>query len=313
MGEIAFRAMGSHMLAIVERLPDDAPLLRQVPAWFQGWELVLSRFLPESELSWVNRRAGRATVVSPVLAEVLALALDVAQATGGLVTPTVLGALEGAGYDRDFAQVRDVLVQPPHAPAAVPDWRTVKLDRCRRTVLLPEGVRLDLGGVAKGWAAKAALARLAPYGPALVDAGGDIAVGAPPAPEGLWPVAVASPLAPSEDLDMLMLAHVGVATSGRDLRRWLRGGLPQHHLIDPATARPAVTDVLSATVVAPDLTMAEAAAKLALLRGSEAGLAWLESRPGLAGLLVLEDGTVRTSQRMSLYRWADREEPSYVR
>lgn len=312
MGEIAFRAMGSHMLAIVEHLPDDALLLRQVPGWFQGWELVLSRFLPESELSWVNRRAGRATVISPVLAEVLALALDVAHATGGLVTPTVLGALEDAGYDRDFAQVRDSFVQPPRAPAAVPDWRMVKLDRRRRTVLLPEGVRLDLGGVAKGWAAKAALARIAPYGPALVDAGGDIAVGAPPAPGGRWPVAVASPIAPNEDIDLLLLAHVGVATSGRDLRRWLRGGLPQHHLIDPATARPAATDVLSATVVAPDLTMAEAAAKLALLRGSQAGLAWLESRPGLAGLLVLEDGTVRTSQRMSLYCWATREEPSYV-
>jgi thiamine biosynthesis lipoprotein len=162
-------------------------------------------------------------------------------------------------------------------------------------------VRLDLGGVAKGWAADQAARRLAEAGPALVDAGGDISVSGPMADGLPWPIAIANPFAPDQSLGLALLARGAVATSGRDYRRWMRGGLEQHHIIDPRSGQPAQTDILSATIVAPDGPLAEMAAKVALILGSRAGLAWLDARPTLAGLLVLEDGRILRSRRMDAY------------
>jgi thiamine biosynthesis lipoprotein len=94
-----------------------------------------------------------------------------------------------------------------------------------------------------------------------------------------------------------------VATSGRDYHRWIRQGASQHHIIDPRTGLPASTDVLTATVIAPGMVEAESAAKVALILGSNAALDWLEAHPPLAGLLVLEDGSVRRSRRLTRFIW----------
>jgi thiamine biosynthesis lipoprotein len=179
-------------------------------------------------------------------------------------------------------------------------------------------MRLDLGGVAKGWAADRAAARLARHGPALVDAGGDIAVRGAPSGSGGWPIGVASasdvPWAASgtqrpaaagrcdgdEPLAaVLLVSHGGVATSGTDYRRWLRDGAWQHHIVDPRTGAPAVTDVLAATVVAPSARDADVAAKVALLLGGDQGLAWVEAHPPLAALLICAGGLQRRSSRLA--------------
>jgi thiamine biosynthesis lipoprotein len=103
---------------------------------------------------------------------------------------------------------------------------------------------------------------------------------------------------------LLVLGSGAVATSGTDYRRWRRNGEWQHHIIDPRTGRPAQTDVLSATVVAPAACEAEVAAKVALLLGSRDGLDWLEARPELAGMLILQDGRVLRSSRLEEYLWS---------
>jgi thiamine biosynthesis lipoprotein len=159
-----------------------------------------------------------------------------------------------------------------------------------RCLTLPDGCRLDFGGVAKGWAAQQAAIRLAAAGPALVNAGGDIAItGLRPGGES-WPVGVADPFRPSMHLEILHLEGGGVATSGKDYRRWTVNGQRQHHLIDPRTGLPAESDVLAATVIAPTVMIAEALAKLVLLSGSAAGLHLLDGDPALAGVIVLENG-----------------------
>ncbi|HEX7588211.1 MAG TPA: FAD:protein FMN transferase, partial [Anaerolineae bacterium] len=184
-------------------------------------------------------------------------------------------------------------------PAA--NWRQIKLDAKTQTVRLPRWMHLDFGGVAKGWAADQAVRRLSTIAPALVDAGGDIAISAARALGEPWPIAVADPIHPDADLEMLMLTHGGVATSGRDYRRWQRNGKWQHHIIDPRTGFPAETDVLSVTVIAPTTVSAEIAAKVALILGSQRGLQWIEARTELAGLLVLEGGQILRSRRMNDY------------
>jgi thiamine biosynthesis lipoprotein len=100
-----------------------------------------------------------------------------------------------------------------------------------------------------------------------------------------------------------MLSYGGIATSGRDYRRWYKNGVWQHHIIDPRTNRPAQTDVLSATVVASFASLAEMAAKTVLIMGSLDGLRWLEKHPGFAGLVVLDDGTTLHSRRWINHIW----------
>ena len=295
MPHTTFRAMGCQIQIIVEADTLAARrALAEVPAWFEAWEQALSRFRADSELSRLNAAAQEAPVaVSAVLWEVLAAARTAAQASGGLVTPTLLTALEAAGYDRSFDTLPAQQPSQPAMPApAFTLDESVVVDEPAHTVRLLHGVRLDFGGVAKGWAADQAAQRLGAYGPALVDAGGDIAVSGPRPNDEPWEISVASPLAPEDDLAQLWVTTGGVATSGRDYRRWQQGGVWQHHLLDPRTGRPAETDVLSATVLAPSAAEAEVAAKTALLLGSAAGLAWLAERPDLTGILVLEDGRV---------------------
>ena len=100
-----------------------------------------------------------------------------------------------------------------------------------------------------------------------------------------------------------MVGSGGVATSGRDYRRWTRNGTWQHHILDPRTGRPAQSDVLSATVIAPTAYEADVAAKTALILGSRDGLEWIEAHPALAGLLVTDEGQVIRSQRLNDYLW----------
>ncbi len=100
-----------------------------------------------------------------------------------------------------------------------------------------------------------------------------------------------------------MLGACGVATSGTDYRRWKQGGRWSHHLIDPRTGLPAQTDVVTATVVAPNALLAEMAAKTVLILGSGPGLDWLENQPGFAALVVLETGEILFSHHLEAYFW----------
>ena len=278
-----------------------ARALARVPRWFEVWTGRLGRFVEDSELCRLNLSAGRPFRASGDLVAALEASLRAARATGGLVVPTVLPALEAAGYDKSFERLRRAAARP--GPAEGGAWRAIRVDARRRIIRLRGDVRVDLGGVAKGWAADQATSRLARLGPALVEVGGDLAISRPQRDGERWPVGVSPPWdgreGDAEPLEILLLGRGGVATSGRDFRRWRAGGRWQHHIIDPRTGAPARTEVLTATVVAPTATEAEVAAKAALILGPRAGLAFIEARPRLAGLLVLECGRVLRSRRLA--------------
>ena len=292
--------MGSGMLAVAS---DDAPLA-DVPKWFEGWEACLSRFRPESELSRLNQSPATDVVVSWDLWQVIEAALEAADNTRGVVAPTVLEAVRAAGYDRSWESIPAGGVAAPGEAPPVPDWARIERDPRRHSVRLPAGTTLDLGGIGKGWAADRAARRLGRFGPALVDAGGDVAVSGPAEGDEPWPIGVADPAQDGQQIALLKIWDGGVATSGRDYRRWRQGDAWVHHLIDPRTGRPAATDVLAATVVAPSATMAEAAAKAVVILGSQDGFRWLEARRHLAALAVLDDGRVMTSRHMKSYLWS---------
>jgi thiamine biosynthesis lipoprotein len=298
----AFRAMGCDMLAVVDADDGAEEMLEQVPGWFEHWEQVLSRFRIDSELSMLNRQHGHPVHVSEILWEVFQAARWAEHYTHGLVTPTIAEALNQTGYDRSFELLTGAeFGSPASGGSYIPPLSGIVADAAERTLCLPEGLQLDFGGVAKGWAAHQAMLRLEALGPALVDAGGDIAISdSLPGPEP-WEVAVADPLHAGEEITRLYLEDCGVATSGKDRRYWSLGGQFRHHIIDPRTGESSETDLMSATVIAPTVMQAEAASKTMMILGSREGIAWLRSCPGLAGLFVLEDGQVLATEQMQAY------------
>ena len=300
MQRLEFRAMGCHMLTAFDADKHTADL-NAVPLWFESWEQTFSRFRADSELNRINHCAGQWTRVSTSMWDVIHLALLAARWTDGLFSPTILNALEAVGYDRTFDEVttnaQPIVTQPDG------QWRSIQRQSLNRSICLPSNVRLDLSGIVKGWAADRAAKKLGVRGPALIDAGGDIAVSGPQADGTPWPIGVLNPFQPDQSFETLKIERGGVATSGKDYRRWLRDGKWQHHLIDPRTGLPAQTDVLSVTVIASTTVEAEIAAKIIAISGSEQGLAWLEEQPDYAAVIVREDGRAVYSAQMNRYLW----------
>jgi len=265
--------------------------LRQTEQFFTQTEACLSRFKADSELSCLNDSAGEPFTASPLLFELVETALTWRKRTDGIFDPTVLKALLAHGYDRSFEEIvnrTDQNVSLKHI--ASPAQHQVKLNRTQHTITLPQGVGIDLGGIAKGWTVQQAAQKLGQLGPALVDAGGDIACIDTPPTGGAWLVGLDNPLQPNTDLATLTLNNEVVATSSLVRRRWQHQGQMVHHLIDPRTGVPAITDLLSVTVISLHLPEAEIHAKTALILGAQKGLAYLATQPDVSALLVTLDG-----------------------
>jgi thiamine biosynthesis lipoprotein len=295
--QISFHAMGSQFNVWLETEADGETVLRQVPGWVEAIEARLTRFRPESELSRLNAHSGKWVSVSDTLLQAVLAARHAAWLTEGLCNPLVLPALVAAGYERSFAEMQrqglnDSRAVP--APVLVPDWRGIAVKPRHHLVRLPAGAQIDLGGTGKGWSAQQIADRLAVYGPCLVDAGGDLVARGKPQGMAGWQIQVAEPGQPdaAPPVTSILVSDVAVATSGIDYRRWMRGGKPQHHLIDPRTGQPAATDVFAATVIDSSAMLAEAYAKALVILGSAAGLDWIMQQPQRAALVVRTDGAV---------------------
>ena len=296
--------MGTEMLVCVDNGSDTSPVeLADVPGWFEEWEQVLSRFRIDSELTLLNRTGGLLVPVSETLWQIFQSALSAEKYTDGLVTPTIAAAVIGSGYDRDFSLLAGQVLSPFESePPIVRSLDSVTWDEATRSICLPGGVQLDFGGIAKGWAAEQTVARLKHLGSALMNCGGDIFMSGPLLNGNPWEIGVHRPFDRSSGyIGMMFFEHgCGVATSATDRRRWMQGDSMRHHIIDPQSGLPAESDVVSVTIVAPNAVEAETAAKSVLIRGSVEGLAWLESK-NLAGLIILENGTILYSQRIDEY------------
>jgi len=301
--DIAFHSMGSDV-----RLLIGPPLLRQTPspadaAWrgrryVEDFAARLSRFAAESELSALNRDPRTRIPASPLLRTALRAGIWAAQLSGGLVDPTLTGALERAGYAASLdgsppASLEQALAQaPPRRPARPhPEqlWRRIRVEDPSATVRRPAGVKFDTGGTGKGLCADALAHQLGGYTRFVVDCGGDLAIGGVGAQLEPYEVEVEHPLT-GEAIRTVSVAAGGVATSGLNVRVWRdpRGRFA-HHLLDPASGLPAWTGLIGATALAPSALEAETLSKMALLLGP------LGARRVLAehgGLIVHDDGDV---------------------
>ena len=272
-----------------DALPDAVAAVQDV---IDAFDLACSRFRNDSEIMALARAGGRPIAVSPLLFDAVAAALRAAQLTNGDVDPTLGTVLRSLGYDRDY----DALAARGPARVrveVVPGWRAVVLDAAARTVRVPAGVTLDLGATAKALAADHAVAAVhAAIGVgALVSLGGDIAV-AGAAPDGGWRVRVTDDHRSGSEApgQWIILRDGGLATSSIRVRRWETDAGEVHHLIDPATGRPARGRWRTVSVCAASCLDANTASTAAIIRG-EAARDWLAGQE-LPSRLVTHDGQV---------------------
>jgi len=284
-----FAAMGSEVHVLLPSDRGDA--ITHVRELFVDWERRLSRFLPHSELSQLNGRLGQPVIVTPLLFEAISAGVAAASATEGMFDPTLLPQLRRIGYSDSFDRMPPSLAATDEAPREGGDWRRIVLDRRSRTVLLPPGCAIDLGGIAKGMATDSAIGLVRRKGvkAALISAGGDLCVhGLPPAARA-WRVLVGSD--PSGEV--VPLVRGALATSGVTRRHWLQGEARRHHLLDPRTGDPAASDLREVTVAASTCEVAEVAATVCFALGARLGTKFLTSR-GLAGRMTHENGMTST-------------------
>jgi thiamine biosynthesis lipoprotein len=246
---------------------------------------------PDSELGRLNADPAPVRRTSTLLIGAVRAALVAAGLSGGLVDPTLLDPIEELGWAASRLRaepgalaeaVRAAPPRSPAAPAAGRGWAAISV--VGREVRRPPGLRLDLGGTAKGYAADGAARALRGQHTFAVDAGGDIVVGGT-GEVSRW-VTIANPLDPGRAF-AFELAAGAVATSGLGTRLWRTENGFAHHLLDPATGRPAWTGVIQATALASTGVEAETLAKTALLSGPECGLRVLEP---MGGALILDSG-----------------------
>jgi thiamine biosynthesis lipoprotein len=290
----AFACFGSRCTVIVadRQVADARAAVAQARRRLLEWHGQFSRFQRGSEMTRMNEAAEETVAVSPMMRRVVEAAVNAARATGGLVDPTLVSEIQRAGYESHFegdglplgvalALAPD---RAPAAPAPAANWRHVRTDRRAGTVTRPPGGRIDPGGIAKGVFADELASLLSGYEAFVVDCGGDMRLGGRLALAR--DVHVASPFDESI-LHTFAVASGGVATSGVGRRSWLdRDGRPAHHLLDPASGRPAFTGIVQVTALAPTAIAAESLSKAALLSGP----ARAERVLVHGGAIVLEDG-----------------------
>ncbi len=300
-----FRAMNSDIILAAEGSADSLTLgFKLTRDFIAASEARFTRFVDTSELSRLNRAAGAWYQASPELFEVVRQACELAEETGGLFDPTMLAALEAAGYDKSMDDIRahalsdsppgsrgrpgDGVSSQPRSDFSVRSaFRAIQLDEANQAIRLPLGARIDLGGIAKGWIAEHAARLLSEYTVACaVSAGGDLFMEGLPAAETDWSIGLEVPRYPDMDLTTLHVGPGAVATSSIAKRRWQQGRREQHHIIDPRTGLPAETDWLSVSVIAPHAALAEVYAKALLIGGAREAGQIAARRPEITYLAV---------------------------
>jgi thiamine biosynthesis lipoprotein len=290
--DLDFTCMGSQFRLLVAD-PESGRLAR---AALERFDHRLSRFRADSELCALNADARTAVPASALMRGFVRAALWAAERTDGLVDPTLLGAIEDAGYRRTWQHATQVtlsdalaasLQRAPARPHPARRWRDVRVED--DAVVRPPGLRLDSGGCGKGLAADAVARLLRDRGEDrfAVDCGGDLHLdaggGAP------WEVGIEHPVT-GEVVHTARVRRGGVATSGVGARIWRtpEGGYA-HHLLDPATGEPAWSGLIGATALGAGTLEAETLAKAALLSGPHVARRLLREQ---GGLLVHDDGDV---------------------
>jgi thiamine biosynthesis lipoprotein len=252
----------------------------------------MSNYKADSELSAINREAARRSVlVEPKLFQLIQGSLGYGEETGGAFDITVGPLMKSWGFFRrrgrgpSEAEIKQVLQRV--------GYRQVRLDPAARTIKFDEdGVELDLGGIAKGYAVDRAADILRSNGilAALVSSGTSsiYALGAPPGERG-WKVTMRDPFDAHKAGDLFLLRNYSLSASGSYEKFFKIGGKTYCHIMDPHTGWP-VENMLSTTVLAPSGTQTDALSTAFFVLGVDSSRPYLAIHPNLTAVFYHPDG-----------------------
>jgi FAD:protein FMN transferase len=300
--DLTFEAMGCDVRLLVgDPLPGAIPApdaVEREREYIHRFDAALSRFREDSELTKFNRDPRPTVEASPLLRDAVRAGVWAAERSGGLVDPTLGGAIVAAGYRHSRAgaapaPLAEALAAAPRrhpaAARAEAEWRSIGIDDESWTVTRPPGLIFDTGGSGKGLAADLVAAILRSYFRYVVDCGGDVRAGGFAARLDPFAVHARHPI-DDEPSAIFELSTGGIASSGLDTRLWRNdAGAFAHHLLDPSTGRPAWTGLVGVTALGRTALEAETLSKAALLSGPECGRELLAEH---GGMLVHDDGRV---------------------
>jgi FAD:protein FMN transferase len=269
-------------------------LVAEVMREYHRVDDAMSTYKPDSEISRVNARAAESPmVISAELFGLVERSLELSAASGGAFDITY----DSVGYLYDFrAHQRPTDTQIAERLSAV-DYRHIMLAGAERSIFFKTvGVRINLGGIAKGYVVERAAAMLRERGVqhALLNAGGDTRVigdrrGQP------WIVGIRHPRVADEVVTRLPLVDEAISTSGDYERYFEENGRRYHHIINPATGRP-TEGILTVTVIGPDGTITDGLDTAIFVLGVDKGLELIESYPEYETIIVDAAGKVSYSK-----------------
>jgi len=299
-----FRALGTDVqLAVLPHSNSDAVVtmrhLEFAKLEILRLEQLMSRFISTSDVSMVNDNPGQWVPVHPETMAVLRLAQSAFRQTDGLFNPCLGGNIESYGYDVSFDMIldherEDIVNTPPVVRKILTCPYMVSDDG--NTVCLETGYKIDLGGIAKGWIIEYAAQKLRDLGfhDFVCDGGGDMVCAGK---NGLsaWHIGITDPFDATRTVCVLDVDALCVATSGTYRRRWMQGSEQIHHILDPRSGLPAVTDLISCTVLHPSLVAAEILAKVFLILGKSKGIQWISEQDQQGWIAIADTGEVMNS------------------
>ncbi len=302
----SFRAMGSPCRIVVNEGAREAAL--EARHLIEDLELRWSRFLPQSEISQLNRCAGQLMIVSKETYTLIDHACVARAATHGVFNPLMLSQLEDLGYRQPWIdgppetrtgradQSRAGQANKSSGEQSVACLEEIQLLPELSAVCLPKRTQFDPGGIGKGLAADLATELLLASGATTisVELGGDVRVTGKPWYGPSWRIGVSHPFDDGAEVAAFTPDSGAVATSSRLGRRWTVGAEARHHLLDPGTGRSAETDLVASTACAATAWWAEVVAKVVLIGGSEAAHGCWQDLAA-SGIAVTEEGDVLQS------------------
>ncbi len=292
--EFTFKAMNTDIKIIATGVASTS-IQQNVRQLFEKSEERFSRFIESSELSELNRN-GELNQPTEMMLDVLQSSIRYFRKTGGAFNPTILNALESAGYDRSFDTLdqRNVTTKSP-ASGSIDLNESLEIDYLNKRVRSRN--QLDLGGIVKGWTVDhaATLMRTKCDG-WLIDAGGDILTGGSPSGDQEWTIGIDDPFTENVLADAIQINNCAVATSSTLKRKWQANGRHMHHIIDPNTSRPSSSDLAAVNVIARNAEMADVLATASLVLGQMSAEELLTNH-GAAGRFTHHDGLVAVTRK----------------
>lgn len=257
-------------------------------------EKLMSTYIPDSEISQINRAAGKKAIpVSPEVEEVIHEGIFWSEQSKGAFDLTVEPLVQLWGFDGEIEVIPGN--KTLKKTASLVNYKDIEIKN--HTVKLTRtGMAINVGGLAKGYAVDRAVSLLrGQVGNGIVNAGGDLYAFGKKDPKTPWNIGLQHPRQPQELLAAFAVQNQAVATSGDYQRYFIKDGVRYHHIFDPRTGKPA-REMISATLITTEVMEADALATAVFVMGPHKAIEWVDSMENVEAMLVLADQTIVYSQ-----------------